>query len=197
MNGLKIGFALSGSFCTFDRVIAQIEALVGAGAAITPILSFNAAALDTRFGKAEDFKTKLRELTGHEPLTTLTEVEPIGPKKLFDVLVVAPCTGSTLGRLANGISDTPVALAVKSHLRRSLPVILAVSTNDALGASMRSIALLKNTKFIYFVPYQPGRRPQQAQFPGGGFRPGSRIPSPAARAGTQLQPLFLMRKVPV
>ncbi len=190
MNGLKIGFALSGSFCTFDRVIAQIEALVGAGAAITPILSFNAAALDTRFGKAEDFKTKLRELTGHEPLTTLTEVEPIGPKKLFDVLVVAPCTGSTLGRLANGISDTPVALAVKSHLRRSLPVILAVSTNDALGASMRNIALLKNTKFIYFVPMSQDDAVNKPNSLVADFtRIGDTIL--AARAGTQLQPLFL------
>ena len=153
MNGLKIGFALSGSFCTFDRVIAQIEALVGAGAAITPILSFNAAALDTRFGKAEDFKTKLRELTGHEPLTTLTEVEPIGPKKLFDALVIAPCTGNTAAKLANGITDTPVLMAAKSHLRNGRPVIIAISTNDALGINLQNIGKLMVMKHIYFVPF--------------------------------------------
>lgn len=121
MNGLRIGFALSGSFCTFDRVLQEVETLQEAGAEITPIMSFNAAGLDTRFGRAEDFKKRLREITGREPLLTLTEVEPVGPKGLFDVLVVAPCTGTTLGRLANGISDTPVTLAVKSHLRRSRP----------------------------------------------------------------------------
>ena len=181
MNGLRIGFALSGSFCTFDRVLQEVETLQEAGAEITPIMSFNAAGLDTRFGRAEDFKMRLREISGREP---------VGPKGLFDVLVVAPCTGTTLGRLANGISDTPVTLAVKSHLRRSRPVILAVSTNDALGASMRSIALLKNTKSIYFVPMSqddPLNKPNSlvAVF--------ERIPDAiiAAQAGTQLQPLFL------
>ena len=148
----KLGFAISGSFCTFQRVLKEIRGLVEAGADIVPILSFNAAALDTRFQTAEDFRRELTAITGHEPLTTLAEVEPIGPKGLFDALVVAPCTGTTLGRLANGLSDNPVSLAVKSHLRRSRPVILAVSTNDALGASMRNIALLKNAKNIYFVP---------------------------------------------
>lgn len=191
MNGLADRLQLlSGSFCTFDRVLQEVETLQEAGAEITPIMSFNAAGLDTRFGRAEDFKKRLREITGREPLLTLTEVEPVGPKGLFDVLVVAPCTGTTLGRLANGISDTPVTLAVKSHLRRSRPVILAVSTNDALGASMRSIALLKNTKSIYFVPMSqddPLNKPNSlvADF--------ERIPDAiiAAQAGTQLQPLFL------
>ena len=190
MNGLRIGFALSGSFCTFDRVLREIEALKEDGADITPILSFNAATMDTRFGKAEELKNRLKELTGRAPLLTLTEVEPIGPKGLFDVLVVAPCTGSTLGRLANGISDTPVTLAVKSHLRRSRPVILAVSTNDALGASMRSIALLKNTKFIYFVPMI---QDDTINKPNSLVADFARIPDTilAAQAGTQLQPLFV------
>lgn len=187
---LRLGFALSGSFCTFDRVIGQIEALKEAGADITPIMSFNAATLDTRFGKAEDFKSRLTDITGHAPLVTLTEVEPIGPKGMFDVLVVAPCTGSTLGRLANGISDTPVTLAVKSHLRRSRPVILAVSTNDALGASMRSIATLKNTKYIYFVPMSQDDAVNKPNSLVADFsRIGDTIK--AAQAGTQIQPLFL------
>ena len=190
MNGLRIGFALSGSFCTFDRVLKQMEELQEAGADITPIMSFNAAGLDTRFGRAEDFKARLKEITGREPLLTLTEVEPIGPKGLFDVLIVAPCTGSTLGRLANGISDTPVTLAVKSHLRRSRPVILAVSTNDALGASMRRIALLKTTKSIYFVPMSQDATLNKPNSLVADF---SRIPDTitAAQAGTQRQPLFL------
>lgn len=152
MNPLCVGLAITGSFCTFDRLLSQIEGLQQRGMDITPILSFNAAQLDTRFGKAVDFRQKLTELTGHEPLLTLTDVEPIGPKKMFDILIVAPCTGSTLGRLANSISDTPVTLAVKSHLRRSRPVVLAVSTNDALGGSMRNISLLKNAKHMFFVP---------------------------------------------
>ena len=190
IDSLRIGFALTGSFCTFDRVIAQMEELKAQGADITPILSFNAATIDTRFGKAEDFRERLTVITGHAPLTTRTEVEPIGPKGMFDVLVVAPCTGSTLGRLANGISDTPVTLAVKSHLRRSRPVILAVSTNDALGASMRNIALLKNTKYMYLVPM---RQDDTVSKPNSLVADFTRIADTitAAQAGTQLQPLFL------
>lgn len=190
MMGLRLGFALCGSFCTFERVTEQMRALVAGGAEVTPILSFNAASLDTRFGRAEDWQEKWRQITGHEPLRTLQEVEPIGPKGYFDALVVAPCTGSTLGRLVNGISDTPVTLAVKSHLRRSLPVILAVSTNDALGASMRSIATLKNAKNIYFVPMtqdDPVNKPNSlvADF--------TRIEDTVAASlvGMQLQPLFM------
>lgn len=152
MQGLRIGFAISGSFCTIDRALAQIQRFIDLHAKITPILSFNAASVDTRFGTASELVRKLTEMTGTEPLKTLVEVEPIGPKSLLDILVVAPCTGSTLGRLACGISDTPVTLAVKSHLRRCRPVVIAVSTNDALGASMRNISLLKNQKHIYMVP---------------------------------------------
>lgn len=190
MSQLRIGFALSGSFCTFERVIRQIRLLVEKGYEVTPILSFAAGETDTRFGEAADFRQQLAEITGREPLDTLTAVEPIGPKGFFDVLVVAPCTGSTLGRLANGISDTPVTLAVKSHLRRSRPVILAVSTNDALGASLRNIALLKNAKHIYFVPL--GQDDTEGK-PNSLVADFSRIEDTitAALAGTQLQPLFL------
>ncbi|MGI6264162.1 MAG: dipicolinate synthase subunit B [Acutalibacteraceae bacterium] len=190
MTPLRLGLAVSGSFCTFSRLLEQIPALRRAGMEITPILSFNAANTDTRFFAAADFRKKIEDATGREALTTLTDVEPIGPKKMFDVVAVAPCTGSTLGRLANGISDTPVTLAVKSHLRRELPVVLAVSTNDALGGSMRSIALLKNAKHLYFVPLRqddPENKPNSlvADF--------SRLADTvdAAARGKQLQPLFL------
>ena len=190
MAALRIGFALTGSFCTFARVIQEVQKLTDAGHEVTPILSFAARDTDTRFGKAEDFSRQLEEITGRTPITTLTEAEPIGPKGLFDVLVVAPCTGSTFGRLANGISETPVTLAVKSHLRRNRPVVLAVSTNDALGASLRNIAYLKNAKNIYFVPLSqddPVSKPNSlvADF--------TRIDDTitAALAGTQIQPLFL------
>ena len=190
MAALRIGFALTGSFCTFARVIQEVQKLTDAGHEVTPILSFAARDTDTRFGKAEDFSRQLEEITGRTPITTLTEAEPIGPKGLFDVLVVAPCTGSTLGRLANGISETPVTLAVKSHLRRNRPVVLAVSTNDALGASLRNIAYLKNAKNIYFVPLSqddPVSKPNSlvADF--------TRIDDTitAALAGTQIPPLFL------
>lgn len=190
MDSLRIGFAISGSFCTFHRILEELQKLIDSGAEITPILSFNAASLDTRFGKAEDLKNKLTEMTGHVPLLTLTEVEPIGPKALFDVLVVAPCTGSTLGRLACGISDTPVTLAVKSHLRRSQPVILAVSTNDALGASMRNISLLKNTKYIYFVPLKQDDPKNKPNSLSADFTLLSSTIE-AAIKGMQIQPLFL------
>ena len=190
MTQLSVGFAMSGSFCTFDRVLMQVKELVGMGMEVTPILSFNASTLDTRFGKAEDFRRRLIELTGRDPMTTLTDVEPIGPKGLFDVWVVAPCTGTTLGRLANGLSDSPVSLAVKSHLRRSRPVVLAVSTNDALGASMRNIALLKNTKNIYFVPMS---QDDAVNKPNSLVADFTRIPDTiaAAMSGMQLQPLFV------
>lgn len=186
---MNIGFALCGSFCTFDRVLPLIKDLTDAGHDITPILSFQAAALDTRFGTAASWIEKLAYLTGHPPMRTLTEVEPIGPQGLFDLLVVAPCTGTTLGKLACGISDTPVALAVKSHLRRSRPVILGISTNDALGASMRNIAVLKNSKHIYFIPM---RQDDPVNKPNSLVADFSKLPGTvdAAMAGNQVQPLF-------
>lgn len=192
---LRIGFVLCGSFCTFSRVTEVIRQLVADGADVTPILSFTAASLDTRFGTASHWRQQLTEITGHGPLTTLTEVEPIGPRGMFDVLVVAPCTGTTLSKLAQGQSNTPAALAVKSHLRRERPVVLAVSTNDALGASFVHIAQLKNTKHLYLVPMaqdDPVRKPNSlvADF--------ERI-APTVEAALehrQLQPLLLAPAVP-
>lgn len=186
---LRVGFCLCGSFCTFERAYQQIRALLADGAEVTPILSFHAASTDTRFGAADEWCAKLEALTGKKVLATLPAVEPIGPKGYFDVLVVAPCTGSTLGKLANGISDTPVTLAVKSHLRRSRPVVIAVSTNDALGASFRNIALLKNVKHLYFVPMA---QDDVVQKPNSLVADFTRIPDTigCALAGLQIQPLF-------
>ena len=182
-------FAVCGSFCTLEAALDAARALRGQGWELLPVMSF-AAGQDTRFGTGKHWKDRLEALTGHAVRDTLQAVEPLGPQRLARALVIAPCTGATLARLAAGLSDTPVTLAVKSHLRRSRPVILAVSTNDALGASMRSIALLKNTKSIYFVPMSqddPLNKPNSlvADF--------ERIPDAiiAAQAGTQLQPLFL------
>lgn len=153
LNGKRIGFAMTGSFCTFERIFPVAEQLVSLGAQLYPILSYNAYQLDTRFFPAEAVRRRLTEITGREILHTLQEVEPIGPKKLLDLLIVAPCTGNTLGKLAAGIIDTPVTMAVKSQLRNSRPVLLAISTNDGLGASARSLGMLTSERCFYFVPY--------------------------------------------
>ncbi len=154
LKGRRIGFAMTGSFCTFARLFPVAERLVSLGAQLQPILSYNAYNLDTRFFPAESVRSRLSEITGREIWHTLQEVEPIGPKKLFDLLIVAPCTGNTLNKLNAGIIDTPVTMAVKSQLRNSRPVLLAVSTNDGLAASARSIGSLMNARNFYFVPYE-------------------------------------------
>lgn len=145
-------FALCGSFCTFDKVLPQAERLVKMGMRVLPLLSFNAAGLDTRFGKAADWQRRLAEITGAEPITTLQGAEPLGPQNMADAMVVAPCTGTTLAKLSLGISDTPVTLGVKSMLRGGRPILLAPSTNDGLGASAAHLAALANRKHFYFVP---------------------------------------------
>lgn len=152
MSKANVGFAMCGSFCTFKKVIPQIEALVSLGYNVVPIMSQTAYMTDTRFGKAEDFNKKIKAVTSNKIIHTIFDAEPIGPKKLLDALIIAPCTGNTLGKMANGITDTSVTLAAKAHLRNARPVIIAVSTNDALGASAKNIGLLMNSKNIYFVP---------------------------------------------
>ncbi len=152
MNNIKIGFALCGSFCTFADAINQIKELRDCGADIYPIMSFNAYSIDTRFGKAEDHIRKIEDICGRKIISTIFDAEPVGPKNMLDLLIIEPCTGNTIGKLANGITDTPVTLAVKAHLRNEKPVLIAVSTNDALTASAVNIGKLLNTKNIYFVP---------------------------------------------
>lgn len=149
----RVGCAMTGSFCTFRQVFEAWRALKSEGAALTPILSFNAASVDTRFYPSAEVRRIFEEITGKPPLTTLAQVEPIGPKKLLDALVIAPCTGNTLAKLANGIADTPVTLAAKSHLRNGRPLLLAVSSNDALAQNARSVGQLLMMKHIYFVPF--------------------------------------------
>lgn len=152
LDGVRIGCCMTGSFCTFRQVFEAWRALRATGAELIPILSFNAGRLDNRFYTSAESRRIFTEICGREILDSIPAVEPIGPKKLLDLLIVAPCTGNTLAKIAAGITDTPVALAVKSHLRNARPVLLAISTNDALSGSAQNIGKLINTKNIYFVP---------------------------------------------
>ena len=154
MAETRIGFAVTGSFCTFKAVFPQMALLVERGYRVTPIMSENAYSTDTRFGRAADWVKQAEELTGQRVIHTIAQAEPIGPKKLLDLLIIAPCTGNTLGKLACGIYDTAPTLAVKSHRRNGGPVLIAVSTNDALSGSAAGIGLLMNRKGTYFVPFE-------------------------------------------
>ena len=153
MENTTIGVALCGSFCTFSSVFPALRALKDTYPNLIPIASTAVSTVDSRFGAAEENLDILEEICGRPVLKTLSEVEPIGPKKLLDLLLIAPCTGNTLAKLANGIADTPVTLAAKSHLRNNRPIVLAVSTNDALGAGAQNIGKLMARKSIYFVPF--------------------------------------------
>ena len=152
LEGKTIGFAMCGSFCTFKRALSAMEALKGAGADIVPIMSGISYSTDTRFGRAEDFVNKIKAITGNEVIHTVKDAEPIGPKNFLDMLIVLPCTGNSLAKLAAGIADTSVTMAVKAHLRNQKPVLIAVSTNDGLGNAAKNIGNLLNYKNIYFVP---------------------------------------------
>lgn len=151
---LKIGFSLTGSFCTFSKTLPIIKELVKEGASVIPIMSYNAYELDTKFGKAEDFRNQIKEITGKEIIHTIQGAEPIGPKKMTDIMIIAPTTGNTIAKLTNGITDTPVTMAAKSHLRNEKPLIIAVSTNDALSGSAQNIGILLNRRNYYFVPFK-------------------------------------------
>lgn len=150
---MKIGFALTGSFCTFTRILEVMRRLVEEGADVHPVFSKNVSEMDSRFWKSREFIAKVQEITGQQGIFTIQEAEPIGPKGYLDVMVIAPCTGNTMAKLAAGITDTPVLMAAKAHLRNEKPLIIAVSTNDALGMNLKNIGLLMNTKNIYFVPF--------------------------------------------
>ena len=158
-----VAFAVCGSFCTLGAAVAQAEQLVRQGWELLPVMSYAASGLNTRFGRADEWKDRLETLTGHRVLDTLQDVEPLGPRQLARALVVAPCTGTTLARLSAGLSDTPVTLAAKSLLRVGCPVLLAVSTNDGLGASGENIARLMQRKHYYFVPYGQDDAAQKPQ----------------------------------
>jgi len=153
LEGKKIGFALTGSFCTLELIMPEIEKLINEGAEVYPIVSYSVDQFDTRFGTADYFKDKLKQITKKEIISTVAQAEPIGPKSYLDVLVVAPCTGNTLSKIANAITDTPVTMAVKAQLRNNKPVVIAVSTNDGLGLNAKNLGELLSVKNIYFVPF--------------------------------------------
>ena len=150
---MTIGFALCGSFCTYSQIFPILEELA-AKHSVIPIFSAASASTDSRFGKASEFRERAQRICGMQPLSGLAQVEPIGPKQLFDILVIAPCTGNTLAKLSCGIADGPVTMAAKSHLRNGRPVLIAVSTNDALGAAAENIGRLLARKHYYFVPFR-------------------------------------------
>lgn len=151
--GKRIGFALTGSFCTYEKVFAEMEHLVALEAKVFPIFSYVPQEMECRFGNWKEFMERATEISGNHPITTIAGAEPIGPKELLDLLVVAPCTGNTLAKLANAITDTPVTMAVKAHLRTEKPVVIFLSSNDSLGMNFKNLGLLYASKHIYFVPF--------------------------------------------
>lgn len=186
---MNIGFAMCGSFCTFADAFFAMEALADEHTLI-PIFSFNSQALDSRFGRAEEHLRKAEAICGRKVITTIAEAEPIGPGKLLDLLVIAPCTGNTLAKLAHGIADTPVTMAAKSHLRNGRPIVLAVATNDALAGAAENIGRLLGKKHYYFVPFgqdDPENKPTSM------IADYKKLPQTlrAALEGKQIQPILL------
>lgn len=153
INNKNIGIALTGSYCTYNKVFPQIERLVKENANVYTIFSGESQKTDTRFGKADCFLKIAKEITGKEPITTISEAEKLGPNDILDIIVVAPCTGNTIAKIAHAITDTPVLMAIKGLLRNNKPVVLAISTNDALSNNLKNIGHLINTKNIYLVPF--------------------------------------------
>ena len=153
LKNKKIGIAITGSFCTFEEIFKELQRLTDTGAEITTIFSNASQNIDSRFGKTKDFLARASEITGRAPVLTIGDAEPIGPQGLLDILVIFPCTGNTVAKLANGITDTPVLMAAKAHLRNEKPLVISLSSNDALGMNMKNIGLLLNTKNVYFVPF--------------------------------------------
>ena len=189
VKGKKIGVALTGSFCTYQKVFQELEKLVEEGGVVQTIFSQAAQNIDSRFGKAEDFLKEAERITGRPPMLTIAQAEPIGPGSLLDLLIILPCTGNTIAKLANGITDTPVLMAAKAHLRNEKPLLLSISTNDALGMNMKNIGLLLNAKHIYFIPFgqdNPQKKPNS-------MIAHTQLLIPAAQAaldGKQFQPIL-------
>ena len=153
LSSYTIGYGITGSFCTFEKTKIAVGELVKLGAAVVPIFSYNVQRMDTRFGGAKEFMEAVEEITGNHGIKTIQEAEPIGPKANLDVMVIAPCTGNTMAKLWNGITDSPVLMASKAHLRNQKPLVISISTNDAMGMNFKNIGNLMNTKNIYFVPF--------------------------------------------
>mgnify|MGYP004531830105 FL=1 len=186
---LTLGFAMCGSFCTFDAVLTQLEAMRAEFPKIIPIMSTVSYETDTRFGTAADFRARLESACGQPVIHTIAQAEPIGPKKLLDVLVIAPCTGNTLAKLANGIADTPVTLAAKAHLRNERPIVIAVSTNDALAGNAENIGKLLARGHYFFVPMRQDNAIKKPRSVVADF---TRLPETIRSAlnGEQIQPIL-------
>jgi len=190
LEGKRIGVALTGSHCNLQPVMPPLAELISRGSIVTPILSEAVAGTDTRFGRAVDWRRQVLEITGKGPLTTIPEVEPLGPEGLLDVLAICPCTGNTLAKLAAAITDAVVPMAAKAHLRNGRPLVIAISTNDGLGLNARNLGVLLATRNVYFVPFRqdnPHAKPNSiiADF----ARLADTIE--AALEGRQIQPLLL------
>ena len=153
LDGKKIGVAFTGSFCTYKKSFSELEKIVASGAQVQTIFSDAAQKIDSRFGEADSFMKKAEEITGKKPFLSIKESETIGPSAMFDLMVIMPCTGNTIAKLANGITDSPVLMAAKAHLRNERPLVLCMASNDALGMNMKNIGVLMNVKNIYFVPF--------------------------------------------
>ena len=153
LSGCNVGFGITGSFCTFDKIKTQIKVLKDEGANVIPVYSFNAYNLDNRFTEAAKFVDEIKSITDSYDIHTIQAAEPVGPKKLFDIMIIAPCTGNTAAKLCNGIGDTPVLMAAKAHMRNNRPLVISISTNDALGINFKSIGSLMVMKNIFFVPF--------------------------------------------
>lgn len=189
--GRRIGVAMSASHCNLARAMKQLELLADEGAELIPIISTNVRTTETRFGKPDDWITEIERISGRRPLTTIPEVEPFGPKIQLDCLVVMPCTGNTMAKLANAINDTPVCMAAKAQMRNHRPVVLAITTNDGLGMNARNLGALLGSRNVYFVPFRqdnPLGKPTSVDADIEGYL----LPTiEAAMAGRQLQPLLL------
>ena len=162
LKGKKVGVAITGSFCTFENIFTELGRLMESGAEVYTLFSDASQSIESRFGKPEDFLKRAEEITGRKPMCSIEEAEIIGPGGFLDILVILPCTGNTAAKLANGITDTPVLMGAKAHLRNNKPLVISISTNDGLGMNMKNIGLLLNAKNVYFVPFgqdNAGKKP--------------------------------------
>lgn len=190
MEEKTVGFAFCGSYCTFDKAMETLEKVHGQYGDVYPIVSERSAATDTRFGNAHDFMREMQRICDKRVISTIKDAEPIGPKKLLDVLVICPCTGNTLAKLAMGITDSSVTMAAKAHLRNGKPLIIAVATNDGLSANAKNIGMLLEKKYVYFVPF---RQDDPVKKPASLVADFTLVPAAieAALQGRQLQPILL------
>ncbi|NCB03998.1 MAG: dipicolinate synthase subunit B [Clostridia bacterium] len=189
MNGKRIGFCITGSFCTFSHILPVMEQLAAQNE-VTPILSPASLTMDTRFFAADAFRREVERICARPAMTTIVEAEQIGPRKLFDIMLIAPCTGNTLAKLNYGITDTAVVMAAKAHVRNDRPLVLAVSTNDALGTAAQNIGALLNRRLVYFVPFRQDDSVKKPRSMVARFEL-SEATLEAALRGEQLQPVIV------